>query len=146
MKLRKHWAVDRSPLPNDAIAVRVKLAKDTAFVAKVRAALESIGPALSQQPKLLPSRYTELLAKENDDQSSDSRRGACHRQAVPRRGAVRRPCFEGALSQGFKKRLMIGSSLARTASVICSGRVINAESSARCAGEPGQLSLIRRTA
>ena len=58
------WTSD--PLPNDAVAVRAGLAKDAAFVAKLRAALESVGPALAQQPGLLPPRYTGFVAKDND--------------------------------------------------------------------------------
>ena len=58
------WTSD--PLPNDAVAVRAGLAKDTAFVARLRSALEAVGPALAQQPNLLPPRYTGFVAKDND--------------------------------------------------------------------------------
>ncbi len=58
------WTSD--PLPNDAVAVRAGLAKDAVFVAKLRGALESVGPALAQQPGLLPPRYTGFVAKDND--------------------------------------------------------------------------------
>jgi phosphonate transport system substrate-binding protein len=53
------------PLPNDAVAVRAELAKDAAFVAKLRAALEAVGPELRRTPNLLPSRYTGFVAKDN---------------------------------------------------------------------------------
>jgi phosphonate transport system substrate-binding protein len=54
-----------APLPNDAVAVRKGLAGDAAFVAKLRAALEAVGPLLKTQPNLLPSRYTGFVAKDN---------------------------------------------------------------------------------
>ena len=57
------WTSD--PLPNDAVAVRADLAKDAAFVAKLRAALESVGPELKRNPNLLPPRYTGFVAKDN---------------------------------------------------------------------------------
>ncbi|MGD9834761.1 MAG: phosphate/phosphite/phosphonate ABC transporter substrate-binding protein [Piscinibacter sp.] len=57
------WTSD--PLPNDAVAVRADLAKDAAFVAKLRAALASVGPELSRTPNLLPPRYTGFIAKDN---------------------------------------------------------------------------------
>ena len=57
------WTSD--PLPNDAVAVRADLAKDAAFVAKLRAALESVGPELRRTPNLLPARYTGFVAKDN---------------------------------------------------------------------------------
>lgn len=57
------WTSD--PLPNDAVAVRADLAKDAAFVAKLRAALESVGPELRRTPSLLPARYTGFVAKDN---------------------------------------------------------------------------------
>ena len=47
------WTSD--PLPNDAVAVRADLAKDAAFVARLRAALASVGPALrSRTPRCRP--------------------------------------------------------------------------------------------
>ncbi len=58
------WTSD--PLPNDAVAVRAELAKDPAFIARLRAAFESVGPALAKQPDLLPPRYTGFVAKDND--------------------------------------------------------------------------------
>lgn len=54
-----------APLPNDAVAVRKGLAGDAAFVAKLRAALEAVGPQLKTQPNLLPARYTGFVAKDN---------------------------------------------------------------------------------
>ena len=57
------WTSD--PLPNDAVAVSATLAKDAAFVAKLRAALEGVGPELKRNPDLLPARYTGFVAKDN---------------------------------------------------------------------------------
>lgn len=57
------WTSD--PLPNDAVAVRADLAKDAAFVARLRAALEAVGPELKRTPNLLPPRYTGFVAKDN---------------------------------------------------------------------------------
>jgi len=57
------WTSD--PLPNDAVAVSAALAKDAAFVGKLRAALERIGPELARVPNLLPPRYTGFVAKDN---------------------------------------------------------------------------------
>ena len=57
------WTSD--PLPNDAVAVSATLAKDAAFVARLRAALDAVGPALPNNPKLLPARYTGFVAKDN---------------------------------------------------------------------------------
>ena len=57
------WTSD--PLPNDAVAVRAELARDAAFVARLRAALEAVGPALRGTPNLLPARYTGFVAKDN---------------------------------------------------------------------------------
>jgi len=57
------WTSD--PLPNDAVAVRAELAKDPVFVAKLRAALEAVGPELRRTPNLLPPRYTGFVAKDN---------------------------------------------------------------------------------
>ena len=54
-----------APLPNDALAVSAALAKDAAFVAKLRAALEAIGPELANNPQLLPARYTGFVTKDN---------------------------------------------------------------------------------
>jgi phosphonate transport system substrate-binding protein len=57
------WTSD--PLPNDALAVRAELAKDAAFVARLRAALASVGPELARTPGLLPARYSGFVAKDN---------------------------------------------------------------------------------
>ena len=57
------WTSD--PLPNDAVAVRAELARDSAFVARLRAALDAVGPALRTTPNLLPPRYTGFVAKDN---------------------------------------------------------------------------------
>ena len=57
------WTSD--PLPNDAVAVSASLAKDPAFVARLRAALDAVGPALRSNPNLLPARYTGFVAKDN---------------------------------------------------------------------------------
>ena len=57
------WTSD--PLPNDALAVRAELAKDTAFVARLRAALASVGPELARTPGLLPARYTGFVPTDN---------------------------------------------------------------------------------
>ncbi|MFM8900793.1 MAG: phosphate/phosphite/phosphonate ABC transporter substrate-binding protein [Burkholderiales bacterium] len=53
------------PLPNDAVAVSSRLAKDTAFVQKLRSALSEVGPLLKTQPDLLPARYTGFVDKDN---------------------------------------------------------------------------------
>jgi phosphonate transport system substrate-binding protein len=53
------------PLPNDAVAVSAALAKDAAFVGKLRAALASVGDDLKRTPNLLPPRYTGFVAKDN---------------------------------------------------------------------------------
>jgi phosphonate transport system substrate-binding protein len=53
------------PLPNDAFAVSRELAQDKAFVAKLQAALEAIGPALKANPALLPAHYTGFASKDN---------------------------------------------------------------------------------
>lgn len=58
------WTSD--PLPNDAVAVRAGLAKDPDFVAKLRQALESVGPELARNPTLLPPRYTGFVSRDND--------------------------------------------------------------------------------
>jgi phosphonate transport system substrate-binding protein len=53
------------PLPNDAVAVSSRLAKDSAFVQKLRGALSEVGPLLKTQPDLLPARYTGFVDKDN---------------------------------------------------------------------------------
>jgi phosphonate transport system substrate-binding protein len=57
------WTSD--PLPNDAVAVRAELARDAAFVARLRAALAAVGPELGRRPELLPPRYTGFVAKDD---------------------------------------------------------------------------------
>jgi len=57
------WTSD--PLPNDAVAVSANLAKDAAFVGKLRAALASVGDDLKRTPNLLPRRYTGFVSKDN---------------------------------------------------------------------------------
>jgi len=54
-----------APLPNDAFAVNAALAKDTAFVQRLQAALAEVGPRLAAQPKLLPAHYTGFVASDN---------------------------------------------------------------------------------
>lgn len=49
-----------APLPNDAVAVSAALKKDTAFVARLRAALTTV-----DAPTVLPPRYTGFVASEN---------------------------------------------------------------------------------
>ncbi len=57
------WTSD--PLPNDAVAVSATLAKDAAFVGKLRDALASVGDELKRMPNLLPPRYTGFVSKDN---------------------------------------------------------------------------------
>ena len=47
------------------MAVRVTPAKDAAFEARLRAALDAVGPALRGNPKLLPARYAGFVARDN---------------------------------------------------------------------------------
>lgn len=54
-----------APLPNDAFAVSASLSKDTAFVAKLRSALEDVGTALKTQPNLLPAHYGGFVSRDN---------------------------------------------------------------------------------
>lgn len=54
-----------APLPNDAVAVSRNLGQDQAFVARLRAALDAVGPALKANPMLLPAHYTGFVAKDN---------------------------------------------------------------------------------
>jgi phosphonate transport system substrate-binding protein len=54
-----------APLPNDAFAVSALLARDTAFVKRLQAALAEIGPLLASQPGLLPANYTGFVASDN---------------------------------------------------------------------------------
>ncbi|PKO72186.1 MAG: phosphate/phosphite/phosphonate ABC transporter substrate-binding protein [Betaproteobacteria bacterium HGW-Betaproteobacteria-14] len=57
------WQSD--PLPNDAFAVSAGLARDAAFVAKLRAALEGVSGELKAQPDLLPAHYGGFVARDN---------------------------------------------------------------------------------
>lgn len=54
-----------APLPNDAFAVSADLAKDTALIARLRSALESIGGALKAAPDLLPPHYTGFITSDD---------------------------------------------------------------------------------
>ena len=54
-----------APLPNDAVAVSKALWADQAFVAKLRAALASVGAAQATQPGLLPAHYTGFVTQDN---------------------------------------------------------------------------------
>ncbi len=54
-----------APLPNDAFAVSKRVFADQALVGKLRAALAEVGPALKDQPKLLPAHYTGFVNKDN---------------------------------------------------------------------------------
>lgn len=54
-----------APLPNDAFAVSGSLAKDVAFVAKLRTALEGIAAELKKQPSLLPAHYGGFVTRDN---------------------------------------------------------------------------------
>ena len=54
-----------APLPNDAFALSAVLAKDQAFVARLRKALEAVGGQLKTSPSLLPARYTGFVTKDN---------------------------------------------------------------------------------
>jgi phosphonate transport system substrate-binding protein len=54
-----------APLPNDAFAVSKTIAADKALVAQLQAALAAVGPALKQQPNLLPAHYTGFVSKDN---------------------------------------------------------------------------------
>lgn len=54
-----------APLPNDAFAVSEALYKDKAFVARLQAALDEVGPLLKSQPNLLPAHYNGFMAKDD---------------------------------------------------------------------------------
>lgn len=54
-----------APLPNDAFAVSAELAKDRAFVEILQRALEDVGRAMEENPKLLPARYTGFVKRDN---------------------------------------------------------------------------------
>jgi len=57
------WQSD--PLPNDAFAVSAALFKDSAFVARLQAALAETGPLLTQNKALLPTNYTGFVTRDN---------------------------------------------------------------------------------
>ena len=54
-----------APLPNDAFAVSKTIAADKALVLQLQAALAAVGPALKQQPNLLPAHYTGFVSQDN---------------------------------------------------------------------------------
>lgn len=54
-----------APLPNDAFAVSEALAKDAAFVKRLRGALAEVGGLLKAQPGLLPAHYTGFVDRDN---------------------------------------------------------------------------------
>lgn len=54
-----------APLPNDAFAVSKAIFADKALVSQLQAALAAVGPALKQQPNLLPTHYTGFVSKDN---------------------------------------------------------------------------------
>lgn len=56
---------ESAPLPNDALAVRSALSRDTGFVAQLRAAVSEIGPLLARQTDLLPAHYTGFVDADN---------------------------------------------------------------------------------
>jgi phosphonate transport system substrate-binding protein len=53
-------------LPNDAVAVSAALHQDAAFVRRLQAALDEVGPLLKSQPQLLPANYTGFIASDNN--------------------------------------------------------------------------------
>lgn len=66
IKAEQSRVIWQSPaLPNDAVAVRVGLHGDRAFVQGLQAALTEIGPLLASRPQLLPARYTGFVAADN---------------------------------------------------------------------------------
>ncbi len=74
-----------APLPNDAFAVSATLAKDTALVAQLRAALEGIGAELKTNPALLPKRYTGFVTKDNRYYAPIRDAGLATGKLVPKR-------------------------------------------------------------
>ncbi|MFY7974961.1 MAG: phosphate/phosphite/phosphonate ABC transporter substrate-binding protein [Rubrivivax sp.] len=54
-----------APLPNDAFAVSAALHKDSAFVARLQAALTDVGSRLATEPQLLPRSYTGFVTRDN---------------------------------------------------------------------------------
>ncbi len=57
------WTSD--PLPNDAFAVSAALARDAAFVAALRTALEGAAAELKTNPGLLPAHYGGFVKTDN---------------------------------------------------------------------------------
>ncbi|MFM2399283.1 MAG: hypothetical protein RL341_1440 [Pseudomonadota bacterium] len=74
-----------APLPNDAFAVSATLAKDAAFVAKLRDALQGIGEQLKSTPALLPPRYTGFVAKDNSFYAPIREAGLATGKLTPKR-------------------------------------------------------------
>lgn len=74
-----------APLPNDAFAVSAALAKDTALVAQLRAALEGVGAELKTNPALLPKRYTGFVTKDNTYYAPIRDAGLATGKLVPKR-------------------------------------------------------------
>ena len=54
-----------APLPNDAFAVSASLARNAAFIARLRAALAGVAAELKSQPSLLPAHYGGFVARDN---------------------------------------------------------------------------------
>ncbi|XVJ68465.1 MAG: phosphate/phosphite/phosphonate ABC transporter substrate-binding protein [Rhizobacter sp.] len=74
-----------APLPNDAVAVSSRLAKDSAFVKNLRGALSEVGPLLKTQPHLLPARYTGFVDKDNTYYAPIREAGLATGKLVPKR-------------------------------------------------------------
>jgi phosphonate transport system substrate-binding protein len=74
-----------APLPNDAVAVSSRLAKDSAFVKRLRGALSEVGPLLKTQPDLLPARYTGFVDKDNAYYAPIREAGLATGKLVPKR-------------------------------------------------------------
>ena len=72
-------------LPNDAVAVSSRLAKDGAFVQKLRSALSEVGPLLKTRPDLLPARYTGFVDKDNAYYAPIREAGLATGKLVPKR-------------------------------------------------------------
>lgn len=73
------------PLPNDAFAVSASLARDAAFVARLREALAGVGEALKADPALLPARYTGFVSKDNSFYAPIREAGLATGKLAPRR-------------------------------------------------------------
>ncbi|MGL4574737.1 MAG: phosphate/phosphite/phosphonate ABC transporter substrate-binding protein [Burkholderiaceae bacterium] len=74
-----------APLPNDAFAVSALLAKDSAFVAKLRDVLQGIGAELKTNAALLPPRYTGFVAKNNSFYAPIREAGLATGKLTPKR-------------------------------------------------------------